>query len=113
MRPRRKRGGRNMTKSIGRGWKACVVSVVFVGFAAPCWAQPAVTGHSGTVTAVDRAAGTVTIEEIGPSGWDGELVEAPQGAWEVKPGDYVTVEVPREGKRGVAVRVTVVELDTR
>ena len=136
-----------MTKSIGRGWKACVVSVVFVGFAAPCWAQPAVTGHSGTVTAVDRAAGSVTIEEIGPwrveggqtvvtpitvradgsttwtrarraagagpSGWDGELVEAPQGAWEVKPGDYVTVEVPREGKRGVAVRVTVVELDTR
>src|SRR3990172_2981242 len=66
MRPRRKRGGRNMTKSIGRGWKACVVSVVFVGFAAPCWAQPAITGHSGTVTAVDRAAGTVTIEEIGP-----------------------------------------------
>jgi len=136
-----------MTKSIGRRWKACVVSVVLVGFAAPCWAQPAVTGHSGTVTAVDRAAGTVTIEEIGPwrveggqtvvtpltvttdestswmrarratgagpSGWDGEFVEAPQGAWEVKPGNYVTVEVPREGKRPVAVRVTVAELDTR
>jgi len=136
-----------MTKSIGRSWKACVVSVVLVGFAAPCWAQPAVTGHSGMVTAVDRAAGTVTIEEIGPwrveggqtvvtpltvradgsttwmrarratgagpTGWDGEFVEAPQGAWEVKPGDYVTVEVPREGKRRVAVRVTVTELDTR
>jgi len=135
-----------MTKSIGCRWTACVVSVALVGFAAPCWAQPAVTGHSGTVAAVDRAAGTVTIEEIGPwrveggqtvvtplsvradgsttwmrgrratgagpSGWDGELVEAPLGAWEVKPGDFVTVEVPREGKR-VAVRVTVAELDTR
>jgi hypothetical protein len=136
-----------MTKSIGRRWKAYVVSVVLVGFAVPGWAQPAATRHSGTVTAVDRAAGTVTIEEIGPwrveggqtvvtpltveadgsttwrrarratgagpSGWDGEFVEAPQGAWEVKPGDYVTVEVPREGKRRVAVRVTVAELDTR
>jgi len=136
-----------MTKSIGRSWKACVVSVVIVGFGAPCWAQPAVTGHSGMVMAVDRAAGTVTIEEIGPwrveggqtvvtaltvradgsttwmrarratgggpTGWDGEFVEAPQGAWEVRRGDYVTVEVPREGKRRVAVRVTVAELDTR
>ncbi len=136
-----------MTKSIGRSWKACVVSVVLVGFAAPCWAQPAVTGHSGMVTAVDRAAGTVTIEEIGPwrveggqtvvtaltvradgsttwmrvrratgvgpTGWDREFVEVPQDAWEVKPGDYVTVAVPREGKGRVAVRVTVAELDTR
>jgi hypothetical protein len=135
-----------MTKSVGRGWRACVVGVVLVGFGAPCWAQPAVTGHSGTVTAVDRAAGTITIEEIGPwrveggqtvvtpltvradestswmrarratgagpSGWEGEFVEAPQGAWEVKPGDYVTVEVSREGKRRVAVRVTVAELAT-
>jgi hypothetical protein len=99
------------------------------------------------VTAVDRAAGTVTIEEIGPwrveggqtvvtqltvradastswmrarratgagpSRWDGEFVEAPQSAWEVKPGDYVTVEVPREGKGRVAIRVTVAELDTQ
>ncbi len=136
-----------MTKSIGRSWKACVVGVVLTGFAAPCWAQPAVTGHSGTVTAVDRAAGTVTIEEIGPwrveggrtvvtpltvradgsttwmrarratgagpSGWDGEFIEASQGAWEVKPGDYVTVEVPREGKGRVAIRVTIAELDTQ
>ena len=135
-----------MMKIIGSSWKACVVSVVLVGLAGPCWAQPAVTGHSGTVTAVDRAAGTITIEEIGPwrvedgrtvvtpltvradgstawmrarrasgagpSGWDGEFMEAPQGAWEVKPGDYVTVEVSREGKRRVAVRVTVAELDT-
>ena len=136
-----------MTKRIGRRWTACVVSMVLVGFAAAGWAQPAATGHSGTVTAVNRAAGTVTIEEIGPwrveggqtvvtpltvradgsttwmrarratgagpSGWDGEFVEAAQGAWEVKPGDYVTVEVLREGKRRVAVRVTVAELDTR
>jgi hypothetical protein len=136
-----------MTKSIGRRWKACAVGVALGGIAASCWAQPAVSGHSGTVTAVDRAAGTVSLEEIGPwrveagqtvvtpftaradgsttwmrarrttgagsSGWDGEFVEAPQGAWEVKPGDYVTVEVPREGKRRVAVRVTVAELDTR
>jgi len=136
-----------MTKRIGCRWKAWVVSVVLVGFAAPGLTQPTATGHSGTVTAVDRAAGTITIEEIGPwrveggqtvvtaltvrtdgstswmrarratgagpSGWEGEFVEAPQGAWEVKPGDYVTVEVPREGKSRVAVRVTVAGLDTR
>lgn len=134
-------------KGSGRGWKACVIGVVLAGFVAPSWAQPALTGHSGTVTAVDRTAGTVSIEEIGPwrveagqtvvtpltvradgstswmrarratgagpSGWHGEYVEAPQAAWEVNPGDYVTIQLPREGKRRVAVRVTVAELDTR
>jgi hypothetical protein len=49
----------------------------------------------------------------GPSGWFGEFVVAPQGAWEVKPGDYLTIEVPREGKRPMALRVTVSEFDTR
>jgi len=48
----------------------------------------------------------------GPSGWLREFVVAPQGAWDVKPGDYVTIEVNRAGKSWMALRVTVSELDT-
>ena len=40
-------------------------------------------------------------------------MEVPQRAWELKAGDYVTVELQRVGKREVAVRLTVSELDTR
>ena len=136
-----------MTKSIGSRWTAWIAAAALAGLAAPDWAAAASARHSGTVAAVDPAAGTVTIEEIGPwrveggrtvvtpltvrtvgstvwtrarratgagpSGWDGEFVETPRGVWEVKPGDYVTVEVKADGKRRVAVLVTVAELDTR
>ena len=130
------------------GWRtASTVGLVLLSLAGPGWAQGAGTRHSGTVTAVDRAAGTITIEAIGPwrvkdgrtvvthftvkpdgstawtrarraagagpSGWDGEFIEAPQDAWGVKPGEYATVELQRAGKRQVATRVTVSELDTR
>jgi len=53
------------------------------------------------------------VAGAGPSGWDGEFIEVPQDAWELKPGEYATVECQRVGKRQVATRVTVSELDTR
>ena len=128
-------------------WRASVFSVVILSFTVLGSAQAAAARHSGTVVAVDQAAGTIVIEEIGPwrvkggqtvitrfmakadgstawlrarrasgagpSGWLGEFVEAPQGAWQVKPGDYVTIEVKGTGKRWMALRVTVSELDTQ
>jgi hypothetical protein len=128
-------------------WTASTLGLVFVSLAGPGWAEGAATRHSGTVAAVDRAAGTITIQAIGPwrvkdgrtvttrftvkpdgstawtrarraagagpSGWDGEFIEVPQDTWGLKPGEYATVEVQRVGKRQVATRVTVSELDTR
>lgn len=129
-------------------WRtASTVGLVLLSLTGPGWAQGAATRHSGTVAAVDRAAGTITIEVIGPwrvkdgqtvitrftvkpdgstvwtrarratgagpSGWDGELIEVPQDAWGLKPGEYATVELQRVGERQVATRVTVSELDTQ
>lgn len=51
---------------------------------------------------VRRAAGA------GPGGWIGEFVEVGIGPWEVRKGDFVTVEVRREGERLTALKVTVV-----
>jgi hypothetical protein len=45
--------------------------------------------------------------EPGPSGWPGEFVEAPLGAWAVSKGDFVTVRVKEEAKRSIATRVAV------
>jgi len=45
--------------------------------------------------------------EPGPSGWPGDFVEAPLGAWAVKGGDFVTVRVERKGKRPIATRIAV------
>lgn len=129
-------------------WRtASTVGLVLLSLAGPGWAQGAATRHSGTVVAVDRAAGTITIEAIGPwrvkdgqtvvtrftvkpngstvwtrarrasgagpSGWDGEFIEVPQDAWGLKSGEYATLDLQRAGKRRVATRVTVSELDTR
>jgi hypothetical protein len=123
------------------------VLVLFVfALAVPGSAPAALARHSGTVVAVDEAAGTIVIEEMGPwrvkdgqtviarfaakangstawvrarraigagpSGWLGEFIEVPQDPWQVKPGDYVTIEVKRSGKGWMALRVTVAELDT-
>lgn len=57
-------------------WTASTVGLVLLSLAAPGLAQAAATRHSGTVVAVDRAAGTITIEAIGP--------------WRVKDGRTVT-----------------------
>jgi hypothetical protein len=64
-------------------------------------------GDSSAWTRARRATGA------GPSGWHDEFIEVPQDAWELKAGDYVTVELERAGKRQMVTRVTVSELDTR
>jgi len=48
-----------------------------------------------------------TVMGAGPAGWIGELVEVSLGAWEVKKGDFVTVEIRREGQRLSALKVVV------
>jgi hypothetical protein len=45
--------------------------------------------------------------EPGPSGWPGDFVEVPLGAWAVKGGDFVTVRVEQKGKRPIATRIAV------
>ena len=45
-----------------------------------------------------------------PTGWTGDFVEAPATADQLRPGDFVTVEVERDGSRLIARRVTLVEL---
>lgn len=44
----------------------------------------------------------------GPGGWIGEFVEVGLGPWEIRKGDFVTVEVRQEGERLTALKVTVV-----
>jgi hypothetical protein len=56
---------------------------------------------------VTRAAGTA------PSGFVGDYVETRLPAWEVKPGDFVAVQVRPEKGEQQAVRVTVVETSER
>ncbi len=96
--------------------------------------------HSGSVTAVDRSAGTITVGELGPwkvvrgetvvtprviavtpetefarvrraaegeTPWPRGFVEDRLASWEVKAGDFVTVECRLEGERMVALKVTV------
>lgn len=45
--------------------------------------------------------------EPGPSGWPGDFVEVPLGAWAVKGGDFVTVRVEQKEKRPIATRIAV------
>lgn len=44
-----------------------------------------------------------------PSGWVGDFVESALAAWQVKPGNGVTVTVKTNGKRPTAVRIDVWE----
>lgn len=50
---------------------------------------------------VKRASGA------GASGWVGDFVEVGLGAWEIKKGDFVTVQVRQEGPRVTALKVEV------
>jgi hypothetical protein len=99
--------------------------------------------HSGTLLAVDRTAGTVTLGELGPwrvergvtqvdrltvvvtsgtefarvrrgegdAAYFRDWVEEPLAAWSVRAGDFVTIDCRHEGRRMVAVKVTVVTPD--
>ena len=66
----------------------------------------AVTGSTEWSRA-SRASGA------GPHGWLNEFVETSIKPWEVRPGDYATVEMGRAGGRAVVTKVIVSELDTR
>lgn len=44
-----------------------------------------------------------------PSGFGGDYVEEPMAPWGLAPGDFVTVECRHEGKRLVAIKVTVAD----
>jgi hypothetical protein len=80
-------------------WTASTVGLVLLSLAAPGLAQAAATRHSGTVVAVDRAEGTAR----------GRRRSRVVG----RPVHRGSAEVQRVGKRQVATRVTVSELDTR
>jgi hypothetical protein len=115
--------------------KASIVAVVLAGtaVAAPAgWAQ-ARTRHDGTVKAVDPKTRTVVIDELGagareatlrvrltpkarlvlsrrnPAATDtaNEFVNTPIGLGDVKPGDFVVVDVAGHGGRAEAESLTV------
>ena len=69
-----------------------------IGLSAPAWAGD-VSRHSGAIATVDRAAGTIVVEEVGP--------------WRTRGGETVTTRrtfaVTRENARLRAVRVVVVQ----
>jgi hypothetical protein len=44
-----------------------------------------------------------------PSGWVGDFVESPLSAWQVKPGEWVTVTVQADHGRPTAVRISIWE----
>ena len=46
---------------------------------------------------------------IAPTGWWNDYVETRLAAWDVKPGDFVTVTGERHGQGFQAVRITVVD----
>lgn len=70
----------------------------------------------GKTVVVERTIGitpstrfvTVTrSREAGPSGWIGELVEAPADPWAMKPGDFVTVRARKAAEGLQAEQVTI------
>lgn len=122
---------------------AALAVAALIAWAAPAWGAPEQTRYSGTVVAVDRSAGTLVVEGMGPwrvkegvtqverrtiavapsaafvglaratgpapSGWTGDFVESPLPAWQVKPGDWVTVGLEPGAGRPTAVRIDVGE----
>ncbi len=53
---------------------------------------------------VKRASG------VAPSGWIGDYVETRLPAWDVKPGDWITIAGEGAAQRVTAVRITVVDI---
>jgi hypothetical protein len=123
-----------------------IAALLAVSLAAPAVAgrgEAAERRYSGAVAMVDRAAGTIVVEGMGPwrvkdgvtqverrtiavtastalmgikrasgvapSGWMGDYVESALPAWQVKPGDWVTVILEPDGGRPTASRIDVVE----
>jgi len=121
------------------GWLLGLSLLVLV---APGRAEPTTGVRSGLVMAVDRAAGTIVMGDMGPrlksgesqvtrstirvtpstefvrlkraagvapSGWIGDYVETRLAAWDVKPGDWVTIALEQDKQRATATKITVVD----
>ena len=69
-----------------------------------------ITPRTLSVTAATEFRQVKRAPGIGPRGWVGDFVEVALGAWELKQGDFVTVEVRHEGPRLTAVKVAVAAL---
>jgi len=86
-------------------------SAIVVGEVGP-WqvrrGQTEITNHTFRVTGDTTFVRVERRAEAGPAGWPDGFVEVPRGAWDVKEGDFVTVESERAGERLVALKITVV-----
>ena len=71
----------------------------------------ALTRRTITLTPSTEFVVVARVDEA-PSGYRGDFVEVPVGPERVYLNDYVTVECRHEGKRLVAVKITVVEMPT-
>jgi len=67
-----------------------------------------ITNRTFRVTGETRFVLAERRTEAGSSGWPGGFVEVPLGAWDVKVGDFVTVDAERAGESIVALTITVV-----
>ncbi len=66
-----------------------------------------ITPRTVAVTAGTEFKQVRRAEGAGPTGWVGEFVEVAVGPWELKRGDFVTVQVRHEGPRLTALKVAV------
>jgi hypothetical protein len=62
------------------------------------------------LTARTEFARVSRSDSSAPTGWTGDFVEAPAAPDQLRPGDFVTVELQRDGARLIARRVTLVDL---
>ena len=72
-----------------------------------------ITKRTVTVTGSTEWTRASRAARVGPQGWLHEFVEASIGPWEVRPGDYATVEMGPTAGRAIATKVIVSELDAR
>jgi hypothetical protein len=68
-----------------------------------------ITRRTIAVTSATEFARVKRMADAGPSGWRGDFAEAPLPAWQVKPGDFVTVMTRDEDRPPTAVKITVIE----
>jgi hypothetical protein len=66
-----------------------------------------ITPRTVAVTAGTEFKQVRRAEGAGPTGWVGEFVEVAIGPWELKKGDFVTVQVRHEEQRLTALKVAV------
>ena len=72
--------------------------------------ETVMTRRTFALTARTEFARVSRSDSPAPTGWTGDFVEAPAALDQLRPGDFVTVEVQRDGARLIARRVTLVEL---